>query len=244
MSRPISKPSAPNPHPGSDLRAAQDTAFRKKILVVDDHPIVLFGLSQLINQQPDLEICGEAIDASQAMKQVELVKPDLAIVDISLEGKSGMELIKDLQAVHPEVLILVLSMHDEGLYAERSLRAGARGYVMKRSGAEALLKAIRQVLEGKLYLSQKMSETFLEIFSGFRPARSNSPLEMLTDREFEVFKLIGEGCGTKDIAHRLRISSKTVDVYRRGLKEKLKIASSTSLIQHAVRWVQTQTGTS
>jgi DNA-binding NarL/FixJ family response regulator len=161
-------------------------------------------------------------------------------LDISLEGKSGLELLKDIQALHPEVPVLVMSMHHESLYAERVLRAGARGYVMKKAGGEAVLQAIRQVLNGKIYVSDKMSERILEVFSGVRSATSKSPIERLTDREFEVFKLIGEGCITHEIAKRLHISPKTVDVYRQNLKQKLKLPSATSLIQHAVRWVETQ----
>ena len=213
---------------------------RKKVLLVDDHPMIRQGLAQVINQQEDLIVCCEAGGALEAMQRIASLKPDLAVVDISLEGKSGLELIKDLQAVHPEVPVLVMSMHDESLYAERALHAGARGYVMKRAGGEAVLQAIRQVLSGRIYVSQKMSERILEVFSGTRSAQVKSPIESLTDREFEVFKLIGEGCTTREIAKRLHISPKTVDVYRQNLKKKLNLPGATSLIQHAVRWVETQ----
>ena len=213
---------------------------KKKVLLVDDHPMIRGGLAQVINNQKDLMICGEAGDASAAMRCVASSRPAIAVVDISLEGKSGLELIKDLQVLRPEVLILVLSMHDESLYAERVLRAGARGYVMKRAGGETVLQAIRQVLSGKVYVSERMSAQILDDFAGIHSARHRSPIEMLTDREFEVFKLIGEGCITREVADRLHISPKTVDVYRQNLKEKLKLPSATSLIQHAVRWVETQ----
>lgn len=216
---------------------------KKRVLLVDDHPVMRQGLAQVINQQEDLRVCCEAADANQAMQRIAASKPELAVVDISLEGKSGLELIKDLQALHPEVPVLVMSMHDESLYAERALRAGARGYVMKKAGGEAVLQAIRQVLSGRIYVSEKMSERILEVFSGARSTKHQSPIEMLTDREFEVFKLIGEGCITREIARRLHISPKTVDVYRQNLKEKLNLPSATSLIQHAVRWVETQNRT-
>jgi DNA-binding NarL/FixJ family response regulator len=213
---------------------------KKRVLLVDDHPMMRQGLAQVINQQDDLMVCCEAGDANEAMQRITSSKPDLAVVDISLEGKSGLELIKDIQVLHPEVPVLVMSMHDESLYAERVLRAGARGYVMKKAGGEAVLQAIRQVLSGRVYVSEKMSERILEIYSGARTAKHQSPIELLTDREFEVFKLIGEGCITREIAERLHISPKTVDVYRQNLKQKLKLPSATSLIQHAVRWVETQ----
>ena len=198
------------------------------------------GLAQVINQQDDLVICGEAGNASEAMQGIAALKPDLVVLDISLEGKSGLEVIKDIRALHPELLVLVMSMHDESLYAERVLRAGGRGYVMKKAGGEAVLQAIRRVLSGKVYVSERMSAQLLNRFAAVRPARGQSPIETLTDREFEVFKLIGEGCVTREIARRLHLSTKTVDVYRQRLKEKFNLPSATSLIQHAVRWVETQ----
>lgn len=213
---------------------------KKRVLLVDDHPMMRGGLAQVINQQEDLRVCCEAGDAAEAMARISASKPDLAVVDLSLEGKSGLELIKDLQALHPEVPILVMSMHDENLYAERVLRAGARGYVMKNAGGEVVLQAIRQVLSGRIFVSEKMSAQLLELFSPARPVRHQSPIGSLTDREFEVFKLIGEACITREIARRLHISPKTVDVYRQNLKEKLNLPNATSLIQHAVRWVETQ----
>lgn len=213
---------------------------RKRILHVDDHPMIRSGLAQMINQQSDLVICGEASDAREAMNCIASLKPDLAVVDISMEGKSGLELIKDMQSMHPDLPVLVLSMHDESLYAERALRAGARGYVMKKSGGDVVLHAIRHVLLGKTYVSEPMSAQIVNRFAGTRTMKHSSPIEMLTDREFEVFKLIGEGCTTREVGTRLHISSKTVDVYRQQLKKKLALSSSTSLIQHAVRWVETQ----
>ena len=226
--------------PTSVKRSSPARNPKRKVLLVDDHPMMRQGLAQVINQQADLVTCGEAGDANEAMQRIAALRPDLAVLDISMEGKSGLELIKDIQAVHPEVPVLVMSMHDELLYAERVLRAGARGYVMKRAGGEAVLGAIRDVLSGKVYVSERMSAQILDRFSTARAARHQSPIEMLTDREFEVFKLIGEGCTTRAIAQRLHISPKTVDVYRQHLKEKLDLPSATSMIQHAVRWVETQ----
>jgi DNA-binding NarL/FixJ family response regulator len=216
---------------------------KKTVLLVDDHPMMRQGLAQVINQQNDLLVCGEAGDANEAMLRIDAAKPDLAVVDISLEGKSGLELIKDLQALYPDLPVLVMSMHDESLYAERTLRAGARGYVMKKAGGEAVLHAIRQVLTGKVYVSESMSAQILANYTGARATKRLSPIQMLTDREFEVFKLLGEGFSSREVARRLHISPKTVDVYRQHLKEKLKLPSATSLIQHAVRWVETQNRT-
>jgi DNA-binding NarL/FixJ family response regulator len=213
---------------------------KKKVLLVDDHPMMRQGLAVVLNQQEDLVVGGEAGDAAEAMQQIASLKPDLAVVDISLEGKSGLELIKDIQTLYPELPVLVLSMHDESIYAERTLRAGARGYVMKNAGGELVLQAIRQVLSGKVYLSERMSAQVLDRFAGGRTATRKSAIEALTDREFEVFKLIGEGCITREIAKRLYISPKTVDVHRQSLKEKLKLPSTTSLVQHAVRWVEVE----
>jgi DNA-binding NarL/FixJ family response regulator len=213
---------------------------KRKILLVDDHPMMRQGLAQVANQQKDLMVCGEAGDANEAMHCIASSKPDLAVIDISLEGKSGLELMKDIQALHPEVPVLVMSMHDESLHAERALRAGARGYVMKKAGAEAVLQAIRQVLSGKVYVSERMAAQILGSFASVRSGKHPSPIETLTDREFEVFRLMGEGYITREIAERLRISPKTVDAHRQHMKEKLKLPTTTSLMLHAVRWVEMQ----
>jgi len=168
------------------------------------------------------------------------LKPDLVLADISLPDKNGLELIKDFQAIQPGLSVLVISMHDESLYAERVLRAGGRGYIMKQEGGKKLMLAIRQVLEGKIYVSEKMSANILEIFSGRRAGTEGSPLEKLSDREFEVFQLIGQGQGTKDIAEKLHLSVKTVDVHRANIKAKLKLNSMPELIRFAVRWSESQ----
>src|ERR1700722_15026651 len=187
---------------------------KKRILVVDDHPMMRQGLAQLVGMEPDLTVCGEAETAEAALGSVESLKPDLGLAGISLPGKNGLELIKDFQALSPGLPILIISMHDESLYAERVLRAGGRGYIMKQEGGKKLMLAIRQVLEGKIYVSEKMSADILEIFSGRRAGAEGSPVEKLTDREFEVFQLLGQGKGTRDIAEKLHLSVKTVEVHR------------------------------
>ena len=198
------------------------------------------GLAALINNEPDLTVCGEAESAGQAMDAIALRKPDLVLADITLPDKSGLELIKDIQAMHPGLRVLVVSMHDESLYAERVLRAGGRGYVMKQEGGKRLMEGIRRVLAGDVYVSDKMSKRILEIFTGQRSNSSGSPVERLTDREFEVFQLIGEGKATRDIAGKLHLSVKTVEVHRLHIKEKLELKTAAGLIHFAVRWVESQ----
>lgn len=206
-------------------------------MVVDDHPMMRDGLRQVIGNEPDLEVCGEADDASTALAEAERLKPDLAIVDITLRSSSGLELIKDLQIHSPKTVILVLSMHDESLYAERVLRAGGRGYVMKQEGGRKIIEGIRHVLSGRTFVSENVSARILDNLS--RQHRPDRPLvEQLTDREFEVFRLIGEGLSTKEIADKLKVSVKTIEVHRVNTKEKLKISTATELIRFAVRWLE------
>jgi DNA-binding NarL/FixJ family response regulator len=213
---------------------------RKRILLVDDHPMMRAGLAQLINKQPDMEIGSEAGTPAEAMSALSASNPDLLLTDLTMPGRSGLEFIRDIHALHPDLPILVVSMHDELLHAERVLRAGARGYIMKEAGGEKLLAAIRQVLSGQAYVSEKMSATLLDKLSGRKPRGSNSPIEKLSDREFEIFQLIGQGRSTRDIAKQLHISPKTVDVHRGHIKEKLELKDATSLVRHAVRWLETQ----
>ncbi|HVU25741.1 MAG TPA: response regulator transcription factor [Opitutus sp.] len=213
---------------------------RKRILIVDDHPFMRAGLAQLIEKQPGLTVCGEAGDPAEALAELAKGGVDLVLTDITMPGRSGIEFIKDVIAMHAELPILVVSMHDEVIYAERVLRAGARGYIMKEAGGEALLAALRQVLSGLVYVSPKMSARILDSMSGRKPRGSQSPIEKLTDREFEVFQLIGQGKSTREIAKQLHLSSKTVDVHRGHIKEKLELKDVTSLVRHAVRWVETQ----
>jgi len=190
-----------------------------------------------------LQVCGEAGNPSEAFREMGRVKPDLVLTDITMPGRSGLEFIKDLRAADSRISILVISMHDEAIYAERVLRAGGRGYIMKEAGGENLLTAIRQVLQGQVYVSPRMSARILEGLSGRIPRGSSSPIGQLTDREFEVLQLIGAGKSTRDIATQLHLSTKTVDVHRGHIKEKLNLKDTTALVRHAVRWVETQSGT-
>ena len=216
---------------------------RKKILIVDDHPMMREGLAQLIGHEKDLIVCGEAGSAHQALEIIDQTKPDLVLVDISLAGKSGLELIKDIQSAHSGMAILVISMHEESLYAERVLRAGGRGYVMKQEGGKKLMLAMRQVLNGQVYVSDRMSAKILEIFSGRRPQTASLTVELLTDREFEIFQLFGQGKATREVADQLHLSAKTVEVHRVNMKKKLKVKTVPELIRYAVRWVESQSAT-
>jgi DNA-binding NarL/FixJ family response regulator len=213
---------------------------RKKILLVDDHPMTRAGIVQLVNKQPELEICAESGTPTDAFNELAKTNIDLVLTDLTMPGRNGIDFIKDLLAQKPGLPILVLSMHDEMIYAERVLRAGARGYIMKEAGGEKLLAAIRQVLSGQVYVSPNMSAKILDNLSGRKPRGSHSPIETLSDREFQVFQLIGQGLTTKAIAKQLGLSPKTVDVHRDHIKEKLQIADAASLIRHAVRWIETQ----
>ena len=211
----------------------------RRVLIVDDHPMMRNGLTQLIDTEPDLKAAWQADNAGQAMEIIASQRPDLVLVDISLPDRSGVELIKDIHSLHPGMPILVFSMHDETLYAERVLRAGARGYIMKQEGGNTLLQAMRQVLAGHIYLSSEMSAKALEVFSGHRPD-VQSPVERLSDREFEVFQLIGQGFGTREIAHRLHLSVKTVEVHRANIRKRLELKTGHDLIRYAIRWTEVQ----
>lgn len=212
---------------------------RRRILLADDHPMTRFGLAQLIGGQPDLEVVAEAGTPAEAMTALSKLKVDLLITDLTMPGRSGLDFIKDIQAVQPELPIMVVSMHDELLYAERALKAGARGYVMKEAGGERLIHAIHRVLEGQVYVSEKMSAVILDNLSGGKSRNSNSPIDKLTDREFQIFQMIGSGKGTRQIADELHLSAKTVDVHRGNIKAKLDLKDATALVRHAVRWVET-----
>ncbi len=219
---------------------AAKNKMAKSVLIVDDHPMMRTGLAQLIDNEPDLKVCAEADTAGPALNVVVSQKLDLILLDISLPDKNGLELIKDIQTLKPELPILVVSMHDEALYAERALRAGGRGYIMKQEGGKKLLQAIRQVLGGQIYVSEKMSARILETFSGRRTKGADSPVERLSDREFEVFQLIGLGKATREIAQHLRLSVKTVEVHRANIKQKLKLKNATDLVRYAVRWAEAE----
>jgi DNA-binding NarL/FixJ family response regulator len=213
---------------------------QKRLFILDDHPMMREGLAQIINHETDLTVCGEAGTGREAVDLVARLKPDLLLADISLPDKSGLEVIKDLLALQAELAVLVISMHDESLYAERVLRAGARGYIMKQEGGRKLLEAIRRVLSGQIYVSEKISANILESFSGRRNDAPRPAIENLTDREFEVLRLLGEGKGTRDIAGLLHLSGKTVEAHRANLKRKLELQTAGELVRFAVRWVETQ----
>lgn len=213
-------------------------AEKTRILIVDDHPMMREGLSSLLGAQADIEVCGQAETAAQALDLIPSRLPSIVIADISLPGKSGIELIKDISAMFPGVSTLVVSMHDEAVYAERVLRAGARGYVMKKEGGQRILEAIRKIRGGEVAVSEKMSAQILRIFSGRSTSGAESPVRQLTDREFEIFELIGRGLATAEMAAELSISAKTVEVHRAHIKEKLQIKSGTELIAYAARWAQ------
>ena len=213
---------------------------KRRILLVDDHPMTREGLAANINRQPDLEVCGEASNPAEAISALTRLAPDLMVTDMTMPGRSGIEFIKDVHAMQPDLAILVLSMHDEMLFAERALRAGARGYLMKDAGSAKFLEVIRLILGGQSYVSPQMSARLLDAVTGRRPRGSSSPIEKLSDREFEVFRLLGRGMNTKEVAKALSLSPKTVDVHRGRIKEKLQLKDASSLIHHAVRWVETQ----
>jgi DNA-binding NarL/FixJ family response regulator len=209
---------------------------KRTVFLVDDHPLVREWLTNLINQQPDLAVCGEAESAPQALQTIAAAKPEVAIVDLSLQDSSGIELIKDLKQCQPEVAVLVLTMHDELHYAERALRAGARGYIMKRETTRKVIGAIRQVLAGKLYVSDSVAMAMTAQFVEGKTLAGSSPVEQLSDRELEVFELLGQGRGTREIAETLRVSMKTVQAYCARIKEKLNLGSATELLREAIRW--------
>jgi len=210
---------------------------KAKVFLVDDHPLVREWLSQLIEREQDLAVCGEAEDTQEALEKIEQTRPDIVVADISLKNTHGLELVKDLQARLPSLPVLVLSMHDESLYAERVLRAGAKGYITKQEATKKILQAVRQVLNGQIYISEKMASRMVHKMVLGRTASPQSPIERLTDRELEVFQLIGRGQGTRRIAEELHLGVKTVESYRARIKEKLKLEDGTQLLQHAIQWV-------
>jgi DNA-binding NarL/FixJ family response regulator len=211
---------------------------KRRVLIVDDHPIFRDGISQLINQEEDLEVCGGVASAPQALTAVEELEPDMLVVDISIQGTNGIELMKAIRAQRPSLPVLIASMHDENIYAERALRAGARGYIMKAAPSDMVIHAIRRILEGDLYLSKSLREQFLNtFFVGRGSSAGTSTVNQLSDREIEVFRAIGEGRGTREIAMALGLSIKTVETHRAHIKEKLKIRTAPELIRAAVEWV-------
>jgi DNA-binding NarL/FixJ family response regulator len=220
------------------------TAHTKKyrVLLVDDHPIVRQGLALLIDREGDLSVCGEAEGSHAAYHAIETLHPDIVVLDISLSGPDGLDVLKEIRMKSAELPVLILSMHDESIYAERAMRAGANGYIMKQEATEKVLIAIRRILQGDVYLSDRLTRTMLQQFvRGTAPTKS-SPLVNLTDRELEVFRLIGEGHGTRRIADELHLSVKTIESYQAHIKEKLALRNARELVQHAIEWTVNLSG--
>ena len=211
-----------------------------RILLIDDHPIMRHGLAQLLRMEEGLEICGEAGSAREGIEVIPKVLPDLVILDLTLPDKHGLELLKDIQSLHPGLRCLVLSMHDEALYAERAMRAGARGYIMKEVAADHLVNAVRKILAGGIFLSEAISARMIEQLSSTRSRGGPAGIETLTDRELEVLGMIGSGTPTKLIAEKLGISARTVEAHRAHIKEKLAITDGAALVRYAVQWTQNQ----
>jgi DNA-binding NarL/FixJ family response regulator len=213
---------------------------RRRVFIVDDHPMVREWLASLIRQQPDLAVGGEAPDAAGALTAIAAAKPDVVIVDISLEGNSGLDLIRDLRLRHPEIKTLVLSMHDQAAYAARALRAGARGYIMKNESTARVVEAIRQVLSGRIYASPDLMTQLVERAAQDSPPGSDHPVEVLSPRELEVFRRLGRGEKTRHIAEQLNVSIKAIQVYCARTREKLGLANAAALVREAVRWVDSE----
>ncbi len=216
---------------------------KRKVFVVDDHPIVREGLTQLINRETDLAVCGVAEEAQSALRTIEALKPDILIVDISLNGPDGLDLLKTIRTKDPGLPVLILSMHDESIYAERALRAGANGYIMKQEATERVLVALRRILNREIYVSDRVADKMLRQYVGASNPPSRSPLEDLSDRELEVLRLIGEGHSTRQIAEKLHLSIKTVESYQGHLKDKLGLKNSRELLQYAIECAMRETTT-
>jgi DNA-binding NarL/FixJ family response regulator len=219
---------------------ANEPSAKSRVFLVDDHPITRQGLVALINREHNLTVCGEADSAPVAIDMIQKLTPDIALVDVTLKTTSGIELMKHLKALRPEMPVLMMSMHDESLFAERALRAGAKGYIMKLEPSATILAAIRRVLSGDLYLSEKMKEKMLHRLVKTGGTEVVYAIDTLSDREMEVFQLIGNGYGTRQIATRLNLSVKTIDSYREHLKLKLRLDGGTELVRHAIQWVKSE----
>ena len=218
----------------------QHNENKTQILIVDDHPVVRDGLTTIINHEPDMNVCGEADDACQALKTITELKPDVVVVDISLKNSDGIDLTKSITTVHPKLSVIILSVHDESVYAERALLAGAQGYLMKDVVSENIIKAIRTVLSGEIYVSNTISKKFLHQIASDNAGTTKTPIESLSDREFEIFRLIGEGYKASQIAEQLHLSTKTIETYRSRMKDKLNLSNATELLQYAIKWAKSQ----
>ena len=212
-------------------------AIKRQVMIVDDHPMMRRGYSCLVQEEPDLEVCAEAGSSEDAMRLARQTNPDLVLVDISLAGASGLDLIPRLMTWKPEVKVLVASMYDASLFAERSLRCGARGYINKEEATDVVIEAIRAVLAGEIYVDSETNSRLLLSLAGGKPLAETNPVDSLSNREFEVFSLIGRGRSTREIAEKLRLSVKTIETYRENIKSKLSLHSSSAMTQRAVHWV-------
>jgi DNA-binding NarL/FixJ family response regulator len=235
------KASQAKPQPRPELKPKEPENKPKiRLLLVDDHPIVRERLAELIAQESDLSVCGEAEDANEAIKAARELRPDLAIVDITLKDTYGIELIKHLKEILPKLPVLVLSMHDESLYGERALRAGAKGYLTKQEATKNVIPAIRRILAGEIFVSEKMAATILQRVAGGKPAGGESPTDVLSDRELEVFQLLGQGLPVRQIAENLFVSVKTVEAHREHIKQKMNFKSSAELLRYAIQFTMKQ----
>jgi DNA-binding NarL/FixJ family response regulator len=214
--------------------------MKTRILIVDDHPIVREGIETILNHEQDLEVCGQAEDAFGALRAIVEWKPDIAIVDISLKNSNGIDLTKTIKARYPEMSVIVLSVHDESVYAERALLAGAKGYLMKDVAAEYIVTAIRTVLRGEIYVSAAIAKKFMHVIAGDKAGIAKTAIDHLSDRELETFRLIGEGYSVSKIAEQLHLSVKTVETYRSRIKEKLGLADASQLLQYSIQWARNQ----
>jgi DNA-binding NarL/FixJ family response regulator len=215
---------------------------RFRVLLVDDHPIVRQGLALLIDREADLLVCGEAEGAHSAFHAIATLRPDIVLLDISLSGPDGLDVLKEIRVKSANLPVLMLSMHDETIYAERAMRAGANGYIMKQEATEKVLVAIRRILQGGVYLSDRLTNMMLQQFAHGASSTKKSPLVSLTDRELEVFRLIGQGHGTRQIADDLHLSVKTIESYQAHIKEKLSLRNARELVQHAIEWTVSLNG--
>ncbi|MGA1980375.1 MAG: response regulator transcription factor [Sedimentisphaerales bacterium] len=215
---------------------------KTQVLIVDDHPVIRDGLATIINHERDMNVCGQADDAHQALKAVTELKPDVVIADISLKSSDGIELTKSIKARYPRLPVIVFSVHDESIYAERALRAGAHAYMMKDVVSENIVKAIRTVLNGEIFISEKISKKFLHKIAGDKAGTTKTLIEGLSDRELEIFRLIGEGYKPSQIAKQLHLSIKTIETYRARIKEKLNLADAAELLRYSIKWAKSQNG--
>jgi DNA-binding NarL/FixJ family response regulator len=218
------------------------TKKKRRVMIVEDHPVVRVGLQLMIDDEPDLEVCGGAESLTEAGPMVKKLKPDVVVLDIALGDGSGLDLIKEVHEHSPELPILALSMHDELIYAERALRAGAKGYIMKKEAMDKVMTAIRRVLSGETYVSEKMASRMVQKLVNPNASAAASPVEALTDREFDVFRLIAQGIGPSEIASRLGVSVKTIETHREHIKEKLGLKSGTELTRFCLQWEMGRSG--